>query len=127
MDLETSLSNYKIHLDNMLLDEQTLYRFKCLSYYDNLGCYCDNKSACHVDIIRMKLGEMGLKIPVRQCLKVKELRKLGIDDLRIWRSNPKNMMCTRHGRIFIGSKKQNNQEIYHYPASEWCNPYKVSK
>ena len=127
MDLSTSLANYKVHLDTMLTNPDIKYRFTCLSWYDSLGCYCNPGDCCHVDIIRTKLSELGLKIPIRQCLKAKELRKTGVDNLKLWRENPKNMMCTRAGRIFIGSKKGGDHEIYHYPNSEWSNPYKVKK
>ena len=47
------------------------------------------------------------------------------DNLDEWVSNPKNHLCTRRGRVFIGSKKQGNHRIYHYKESEWHNPYKV--
>lgn len=126
MDLNSSLSNYKTYLEKILQDPSVFERFRCLSWYDSLGCFCDPDSACHTDIIRVKLGEMGLKVPNRQCVKTKWLRKqTSCDNLEEWQSNPKNMLCTRHGRVFI--HKNGTKKVYHYKASEWANPYKVKK
>ena len=36
-----------------------------------------------------------------QCIKVKELRKIGCPSLREWLANPNNLYVGRHGRIFI--------------------------
>ncbi len=128
MDLKDSLSNYSIHLASLLQHPDVLYRFKCLSGYDSLGCFCAPESKCHVDIIRNYLKILGLKVPKRTCVKAKFLRKLTIyDNLREWCVNPKNHLCTRRGRIFIGSKKKGNHRIYHYQQSEWHNPYKIKK
>ena len=128
MDLSTSLQSYEYHLTTLIERDDQNYRFRCLSWYDSLGCFCEPGSSCHVDIIRGKLKDMGLKVPDRQCVKAKWLRKqTNSDNLEQWVSNPKNHLCTRRGRIFIGSKKQNNHRVYHYAQSDWCNPYKVSK
>ena len=126
MDLNTSLDKYSVHLETLLKNDETLYRFKCLSGYDSLGCFCDPTSSCHVDIIRNKLQELGLRVPPRQSVKVKYLRKTNIyDNLEQWVNNTKNHLCIRRGRIFIGSRKEGNQYVYHYKQSEWANPYKV--
>ena len=128
MKLTTSLEKYKLSLQSMIEDSEILYRFKCLSWYDSLGCFCEPSLNCHVDIIRTYLQQLGLKVPVRQCVKAKWLRKqTDCDNLEQWCNNPKNNLCTRRGRIFIGSKKQGNHRVYHYGQSEWHNPYKVSK
>ena len=57
--------------------------------------------------------------PSRQCVKVAELRKCGYSDLRQWMATEGNVLVTRHGRIFI------DKVIFHYPASEWGNPFPV--
>lgn len=121
------LEKYEIHLNILLKDDNILYRFKCLSWYDALGCFCipnevNNEETCHVDIIRRKLKQMNLKVPERHCVKVKYLRKNNCDNLEEWLNNPKNKLCTRRGRVFIGPK--NNQKIFHYSQSEWANPFK---
>lgn len=126
MNLSDSLTNYNVHLNGLLQDPQILARFKLLSNCNSLGCFCDPNSSCHVDIIRYYLHILGLKVPNRQCVKVKYLRKnTDCDNLEEWCSNPKNYLCTRRGRVFIGSVKQGNQRVYHYSQSEWHNPYKV--
>lgn len=123
-----SLKNYEIHLTGLLQDPNTLHRFKCLSWYNSLGCFCEPNSSCHVDIIRKYLKSLDLKVPTRQCVKAKFLRKeTTCDNLEEWCDIAKNGLCTRRGRIFIGSKKQGNHKIYHYGQSEWHNPYKVGK
>lgn len=61
--------------------------------------------------------------PTTQCIKVSHLRKKYNDpniNLRKWMEMENNLYVGRHGRIFI------NKEIFHYPASKWKNPYKVS-
>ena len=58
-------------------------------------------------------------MPQRGCVAVAELRKRGYTDLRHWINSPGNVLCTRRGRIFI------NEQIFYYPQSEWCNPFKV--
>ena len=55
MDLDTSLNNYQKHLTQILTDPEVLYRFKCLSFYDSIGCFCEPTSRCHIDIIRSKI------------------------------------------------------------------------
>jgi hypothetical protein len=126
MDLSESLKLYNIHLRKLLDDYQTRERFKLLGNYECLGCFCQPGSKCHVDIIRFYLHHLGVDVPKRQCVKVKWLRKeTGCDNLEEWLSNPKNMLCTRRGRIFIGSQIQGNHRVYHYPQSEWANPYKL--
>ena len=129
MDLNQSLNKYNEYLWKLIQNPDTLYRFKCLSWYEGLGCFCEPGSLCHVDIIRNYLKALGLKAPKRQSVKAKYLRKENpsYDNLDDWISNPKNHLCTRGGRVFIGSKKQGNHRIYHYKESEWHNPYKVKK
>ena len=126
MDLTTSLQKYNQYLRLKLNDPATLDRFRQLSNYQSLGCFCEPGSSCHVDSIRYYLNYLGLNVPKRQCVKAKWLRKqTGCDNLEEWMSIPGNCLCTRRGRIFIGSKKQGNLKTYHYPESEWANPYKV--
>lgn len=60
-----------------------------------------------------------------QCIKVKELRKIGCSSLREWLANPNNLYVGRHGRIFITDPITKEKEIFHYPKSKWHNPYKV--
>ena len=128
MDLTTSLQKYNHYLRVKLNDPETMARFKQLSQYESLGCFCEPGSACHIDTIRYYLNYLKLKTPTRQCVKAKWLRKqTTCDNLEEWLANPQNKMCTRRGRIFIGSKLQGNHRIYHYPESEWANPYKVGK
>lgn len=97
MNLDQSLRQFKDHLDNLLKDPATLERFKQLGQYENLGCFCDPKAGCHVDVIRNKLQELGVKVPARQAVKVKFLRPKGCDNLEEWLNNPKNCLCTRRG------------------------------
>ena len=124
MDLNSSLYNYKVHLDKMLENPDALERFKKLSDRGYLGCFCEPNSKCHVDIILDKLKTLGLNTPKRQCVKVKYMRKdKKGDNLEEWCSDPKNELCTRRGRVFIGSG--DSKRVYHYTQSEWCNPYKV--
>ena len=62
--------------------------------------------------------------PTTQCIKVDCLRKKYNDpniNLKKWMEMENNLYVGRHGRIFI------NKEIFHYPASKWQNPYKVSE
>lgn len=56
------------------------------------------------------------------CVKVASLRKVyGKDiNLRLWLENPDNLYVGRNGRIFI------DEEVFHYPASKWGNPFKVT-
>ena len=55
------------------------------------------------------------------CIKVANLRKSGIPDLRTWLEDPNNVYTGRRGRIFI------DKVIFHYPGSKWQNPYKLDK
>lgn len=123
MKLSESLEKYNEHLRNLLTNPERLERFKVLSSKNSLGCFCDPESSCHVDIIRYYLKILGLNVPKRVCVKVKYLRKENIDNLEEWLSDNGNCLCTRRGRVFIGTKP--NQKVFHYPESEWCNPYKV--
>jgi len=125
-DLTECLKLYNTHLRKLLNDYNTRERFKLLSNYESLGCFCEPGSQCHVDIIRFYLDQLKVNVPKRQCVKAKWLRKeTGCDNLEEWLSNPRNMLCTRRGRIFIGSVAQGNHRVYHYPQSEWGNPYKL--
>ena len=123
MKLSDSLEKYNEHLRNLLTNPERLERFKVLSSKNSLGCFCDPESSCHVDIIRYYMKILGLNVPKRVCVKVKYLRKENIDNLEEWLSDNGNCLCTRRGRVFIGTKP--NQKVFHYPESEWCNPYKV--
>ena len=123
MKLSESLQKYNEHLRNLLTNPEILERFKVLSSKNSLGCFCDPESSCHVDIIRYYMKILGLNVPKRVCVKVKYLRKENIDNLEEWLSDNGNCLCTRRGRVFIGTKP--NQKVFHYPESEWCNPYKV--
>ena len=62
-----------------------------------------------------------------QCIKVKELRKIGYPNLKVWMKNPNNLYVGRHGRIFITDSITNEKKIFHYSKSKWHNPYKVGK
>lgn len=62
---------------------------------------------------------MANQLPKRQCVAVAELRKHGYTDLNQWINTPGNVLATRRGRIFI------DKVIFHYPESEWANPFKV--
>lgn len=123
--IDKILSLYKIHLDKILTDGDCMERFKLLADCDSLGCFCEPGNKCHIDVIKVKLEQLKLKSPKRQCVKAKFLRnETNADNLEEWLNNTKNILCTRRGRIFIGSKKQNNHRIFHYQQSEWGNPYK---
>lgn len=123
MKLSDSLEKYNLHLRNLLSNPETLERFKLLSSKNSLGYFCVPESSCHVDIIRYYLKILELNVPKRVCVKVKYLRKEENDNLEEWLSNDGNCLCTRRGRVFIG--KKDNQKVFHYPQSEWCNPYKT--
>jgi hypothetical protein len=132
MNLYDSLTNYNEYLYDLLKIPDVLERFKTLSNYVSLGCFCEPNLSCHVDIIRYYLKELNLNVPKRQCVKAKFLRKEinsktgnKYDNLEEWCNNKENCLCTRNGRIFIGSK--DNRKIFHYGLSEWSNPYKVNK
>jgi hypothetical protein len=62
-----------------------------------------------------------------QCVKVSALRKRYPDediDLEKWMSKPNCLYVGRRGRIFIKQEDGSNK-IFHYPGSDWANPYKV--
>lgn len=65
-----------------------------------------------------------------QCVKVESLRKTYPPseniDLEKWMAKPGMLLVSRHGRIFIKQPDGSNK-TFHYPASKWANPYKVSK
>lgn len=46
-------------------------------------------------------------------------------NLEEWMTLPDNVYIGRHGRIFIGSVKNNDRKIYHYKGFIWLNPYPV--
>ncbi len=88
----------------------------------------DVNSQEYRDIVEKLLGKTVFEnkiseIPTTQCIKVDQLRKkYGRDiDLEKWLKIENNLYTGRHGRIFI------NKEIFHYPASKWANPYKISE
>lgn len=69
-----------------------------------------------------------------QCVAVSALReKYGKDmNLERWCADPNNVLCCRHGRVFIHEIDPENpdQKIKHvfaYPESKWHNPFKVGK
>ena len=46
------------------------------------------------------------------------------NDLEEWMdAKEENIYIGRSGRVFIGAGK--NRRVFHYPASKWCNPFKV--
>lgn len=59
------------------------------------------------------------------CVKVKELRKNGYQDLESWMSDPDNLYVGRRGRIWITDPVTKEKKIFHYSDSKWANPYKV--
>ena len=56
----------------------------------------------------------------RVCLRVKNLRSIGYDDLKNWLEDSNNVYVGRRGRIFV------NKEIFHYKGHPFQNPFKVS-
>jgi hypothetical protein len=63
-------------------------------------------------------------VAYRVCVKVENLRHLGYTDLRDWLNTPGNVYCGRNGRVYFGSGA--TKELFHYPKSKWCNPFKVN-
>lgn len=58
--------------------------------------------------------------PKGVCVKVKHLRPT-YDDLCEWLACESHVLVTRKGRVFIKG------EIFHYPGSEWANPFPVKE
>ena len=58
-------------------------------------------------------------------VKVASLRAAGYPDFETWLQDEGNLYVGRRGRIFIhdGSSKR----IFHFPSSQWQNPFAVSK
>lgn len=72
---------------------------------------------------RVREEEKDMKpFPKGVCVKVKHLRPK-YANLQDWLACDTHSLVTRHGRIFIGKEKQ----IFHYPASEWANPFTVKE
>lgn len=63
-----------------------------------------------------------MQVPETECVKVASLRKRYGEDINLeeWLSDENNLYVGRRGRIFIDGN------IFHYPQSDWANPYKVS-
>src|SRR3990172_454060 len=61
-----------------------------------------------------------------QCLKIAELRKIGIPNLEEWMKDDNNIYVGRAGRIFI-TDMNGTKRIFHYPSSKWYNPFKLSE
>lgn len=55
------------------------------------------------------------------CVKVKHLRP-NYPNLKEWLKWDTHCLVTRRGRVFIDSK-----EVFHYPESEWANPFSVKE
>lgn len=66
-----------------------------------------------------------MSFPRRSCVRVNSLRSRGYQDLKDWMSNEDNILVTRHGRLFVVRNKE--KHIFHYPSSEWANPFKVNE
>lgn len=58
-------------------------------------------------------------------VKVDVLRKEGYSSLQEWMQCQDNVYVGRRGRVFI--HEDGGKRLYHYSASKWHNPYKVSK
>lgn len=131
MNLADSLNLYETHLRNILTDKDTFERFLNLKNATEIGCYCTPPNNCHTDIILKILGEYlpnsKSSLPKRRCLKVQYLRKDKYDNLKEWLAEEGHVMCTRQGRIWITENDGDDKKryIFHYPNSEWCNPYKI--
>ena len=70
----------------------------------------------------------------RDCVKVAQLRqKYGQDmHLETWMSDPRNVLCTRHGRVFIHEPDpedptQKTKRVFAHKQSKWHNPFKVGR
>jgi len=59
-------------------------------------------------------------LPIGVCVRVSELRKRGISDLRAYMADADNELVCRRGRVFITTAGRT--EVFAYPASEWANP-----
>ena len=64
------------------------------------------------------------KLPTGVCVKVTSLRPR-YNDLEQWCRNPRHVLVTRHGRVFIG--KGDKKHVFSYPSSDWANPFKVKE
>ena len=74
---------------------------------------------------RKRTQQLGIaKVPVGVCVKVASLRPR-YSDLEQWCKDPKHVLVTRHGRVFIG--KGDEKHVFAYPSSQWGNPFKVKE
>lgn len=64
-------------------------------------------------------------VPVGVSVKVSHIRP-EYDSLEEWCRDPANVLVTRRGRIFITDRISRTKRIFHYPESEWANPFKLS-
>jgi hypothetical protein len=64
--------------------------------------------------------------PTGVCLKVKYLRP-DFQDLREWCKDPDNVLVIRNGRVFVTDPITKKKTVFSYPASPWCNPYKLTE
>jgi hypothetical protein len=62
------------------------------------------------------------RLPEPVCLKVTELRKRGIADLKAYDDDPENARVTRRGRVSLVGRP-----MYAYRASPWANPFVVGE
>ena len=103
-------SNYKLQVFKTNKHDKNNFE----SVWNNI----DNTSQIHLTKANV---DLNLIKTTTQSVKVAHLRKkYGKDvDLRKWLENSNNIYVGRRGRIFIDG------EIFHYPESQWANPYKV--
>lgn len=125
-DLETSLALYEELLSTQLQDKEFHDKFISeFSSQQEIGCFCPPTQKCHTDIIIKYCNKLNMKsIPKRQCVKTKFLRPQ-YDNLKEWIEVKGHLLCTRNGRIWIHNPETKEKTIYHYPCSQWANPYKV--
>ena len=83
---------------------------------------CSNWTNNKIDNSLLEHNTMNY--PEGVCVKVKYLRP-EYDNLEEWMSNPKNILVTRHGRVFIGNG--DSKKVFHYKGSKWCNPFTVKE
>ncbi len=65
-----------------------------------------------------------MSTPKGVCVKVSSIRPK-YDNLEEWCANPKHILVTRRGRVFITTPT--GKYVFHYSQSEWANPYTVKK
>lgn len=107
----------------LYINDDTQLKVWNTSKYDemNFKSVWDNVNNGRIELNTHK--SIANKKTTTQSVKVSHLRKVyGKDmNLKTWLENPENVYVGRRGRIFI------NGEIFHYPQSQWANPFKASE